>query len=451
MAALGLVVVFAAPFWTLRAEETSAAFPAASSAALPAALPAGLSLNEARARALRQNSDFRIAQIQVDAALAQLRVAREFPNPTLGLSTAKISTDGTPEGTPLGNQLYNRAYDSIVSLSQLFQVAKRGLLRDAATAGLHAAQFQREDARRLLVQAVTQAYAAALSARAQAEVLAESAGKLRHEADIAAHRYQAGDLSASDRTRLEIAAEQDELGAEVERATALASVVALETLLGQPKPDGATRLTDTLDSLLRETPPDLAAASVESRPDVAAAAESVRQAEANLTLQRRQRIPDVTVSVQYERNPPGQTNTVGLGVSLPLPLWNRSNGEILAAQAARAQAQAQLDKVRIQMSSEVASARVAYREAAARAERYRGSLLPKSREATRSVSYAFDKGGATLVDLLEAERSDNAIRVAAVQADADTAVAGVALLSALGRLSASGAEGGASGGGAMAR
>jgi hypothetical protein len=66
-------------------------------------------LAEARRLALERNADFRVAQAQVDAALAQLKVAREFPNPTLGLSTAKISTDGTPEGTPLGNSLLNRA------------------------------------------------------------------------------------------------------------------------------------------------------------------------------------------------------------------------------------------------------------------------------------------------------------------------------------------------------
>src|SRR5580698_2782902 len=117
--------------------------------------PPALSLADARRLALERNSDFRIAGDQVDAALAQLRVAREFPNPTLGLSTAKISTDGVTEATPLGNGLLSRSYDSIVSLSQLFPVGKRGLIRDAATAGIHSAEFQREDARRLLLQAVT--------------------------------------------------------------------------------------------------------------------------------------------------------------------------------------------------------------------------------------------------------------------------------------------------------
>src|ERR1700678_1700273 len=127
-----------------------------------------LTLAAALKLALERNADFRVAQAQVAAALAQLRVVREFPNPTLGLSVAKISTDGTPEGTAMGNSLLNRSYDSIASLSQLFLMGKRGLLRDAAKAGVHSAEFQRDDARRLLLQAVTEAYAAALAAGQEA-------------------------------------------------------------------------------------------------------------------------------------------------------------------------------------------------------------------------------------------------------------------------------------------
>jgi outer membrane protein, heavy metal efflux system len=393
-----------------------------------------LTLADAQKLALQRNADFRVAEAQVDAALGQLKVAREFPNPTLGLSTAKISTDGAPEGTSLGNSLLDRSYDSIVSLSQLFLVGKRGLMRDAATAGVHSAEFQRDDARRLLLQAVTQAYAAALAALKQADVLTDSAAKLRREANIAQHRYQAGDLSASDEAQLDIAADQDELNADAERATAKTAVVTLEILLGEPQPAGTTPLADSLDQWMQAIPPDLEEAPMASRPDIAAAESAVKQSELNVTLQQRQRIPDLTASVQYERNPPVQPDTVGVGVSLPLPFWDHFNGEILAAKAARNVAQAQLDKVRIQASADVAAARVAFHEAHQRALRYQTSLVPKSREVVKSVSYAFEKGGAGLVDLLEAERNDNLIRVAAVQSQADTASAAVTLQAALGRL-----------------
>jgi outer membrane protein, heavy metal efflux system len=400
----------------------------------PASVRTPLSLAEARRIALERNADFRVARIQVDAALAQLRAAREFPNPTLGLSTAKISTDGTPESTPMGNSLLNRAYDSIVSLSQLIQISKRGLIRDSANAGVHVAEFQKEDAQRLLLQAVTQAYVAALSSQEQARVLTESAAALRRQAEIAAHRYHAGDLSKSDQGRIEIAADQDELGAQSEVAAAKSAVVALESLLGNPDPDGSTELSDSLSQLSQAAAPGLEDMALSDRPDIAAAEAGVEQAETNLKLQRRERVPDVTVSLQFERNPPAQPDTIGVGLSLPLPLWNQYTGEILAAQAARNQAEAHLDSVRVQAAADVSAARVAYREARDRARRYEQSLLPKSAEVTKSVVYAYEKGGAALIDLLDAQRNDNSIRQAAVQADADAAAAAAALLAALGRL-----------------
>ncbi len=97
----------------------------------------------------------------------------------------------------------------------------------------------------------------------------------------------------------------------------------LEIVLGEPQPNGRTALADNLAALAKLGGPGLEDAPVGARPDLAAAEENEKQAETNLALQRRQRIPDVTVSVQYERNPPSQPNTVGLGLRLPLPLWNQ--------------------------------------------------------------------------------------------------------------------------------
>ena len=142
-------------------------------------------------------------------------------------------------------------------------------------------------------------------------------------------------------------------------------------------------------------------------------------------------VPDLTVSVQFEHQPPDQPNTVGVGISFPLPLWNRNTSGILAAKAARDQAQAQLDKVRAQASAEVGNARVANREARIRADTYQRDLQPKSAQIAKTVAYSYSKGGASLVELLSAERNDNDIRLAAVQARADWLTASVALEAAL--------------------
>ena len=397
----------------------------------PAAEP--LTLAQAQRQALERNADVRVAAAQAEAAVAQLRAAREFPNPTLSLSTAKIATDGSGNGTRLGNRLLDRSYDSIFALSQLVELGKRGPRQESFRAGQRAAEAQRDDVRRLVLQSVGQAYVAALEAREESRVLAASAASLRREAGLAAVRLAAGDIAASDQTQIAIAAGRLELDAAAARQAAMTAVVVLETLLGEPAPAGTTELADTLASLplpaaaLAEEPPG------GTRPDVAAAEAGVAKADADLQLQKRATVPDLTVSAQFERNPPDQPNTAGVGVSFPLPLWNRNGGSIRAARAARDAAQAQLDKARMQAAADLAASRLAFREARARAGAYVEKLQPQSASVAQTIAYAYEHGGASLLELLVAQRNDNEIRVATARAQAEAASAAFALSAALNR------------------
>ena len=136
------------------------------------------------------------------------------------------------------------------------------------------------------------------------------------------------------------------------------------------------------------------------------------------------RIPDPTFTVGAEHNPPGggpPVDTLLVGVSFPLPLWNANRGEIKAAQAAVDKSAMALAKAKAEAVADVANARIEYREAADRWARYQTQLLPRSQKVRDSVAYAFETGGTTLVDLLEAERADNDVRLAAAQAMSDTA------------------------------
>ncbi len=388
-----------------------------------------LTLARARQLALRNNADLRVAQSQADAALAQLQAVREFPNPVVGYSVAKINTDGRSNQTPEGTGYWGRSYDSVFSLSQLFEIGKRGVRRASAEAGARSAAALRDDSHRLLLQSVDQLYLFALEAREEVRVLTDSAGSLRREAGIAAARFHAGDIAATDQAQIEIAASQLDLSAAAARANARTALIALEKLLGFADPRGQTVLADSFERVARPSvnaePPSSA------RPDIAAAEAGLAKSEADLALQRRGSIPDVTLSLQYEHQPPDQPNTAGLGLSFPLPVWNRNTGNIRAALAARDQAQAQLDKVRTQAAADLAAARVAYDEARVRAATYFHDIQPKSAAITQAVTYAYDKGGAALVELLAAERNDNDIRLATARAQADAASASFALAAAL--------------------
>jgi cobalt-zinc-cadmium efflux system outer membrane protein len=385
-----------------------------------------LTLAGAKQLAFERNWDLLAAKSGIDAAQAQLIVAREFPNPTASISTAKIGD--RESGTSMGNGLWERNYDSIAAVSQLIEIGgKRHDRQLAARAGVTGARAAFFDARRLLDQGVTKAYVAAVLAGDNARILNESAGYLRHEADLAEVKFRAGAISDSDKKQIEISAEQFELQARSADAAAAQARIAVEILLGEKQPQGNWTPADSLDRL-STTPPtgtNELRPQVE-RPDVIVADANLKSSVANLKLQKAMRIPDPTISIGGEHNPPGggpPVDTLNIGVSFPLPLWNRNGGEIKAAEAARAQAELALEKAQAQVQADIANAGSEYDEAAQRWQRYRDQTVPKSAKVRESVAFAYEKGGASLVDLLEAERTDNDVRLAAAQAQADTASA----------------------------
>ena len=121
---------------------------------------------------------------------------------------------------------------------------------------------------------------------------------------------------------------------------------------------------------------------------------------------------------------------MGFGVSFPLPLWNRNRGNIQAAEAAVEQAALQAGKIRAQVVADIATAELAYHDAAGRLRRYEDEIRVRSAQVRESIAFAYQKGGASLVDLLTAERDDNDVRLAAAQAMSDTAGAAADLLAA---------------------
>jgi len=394
--------------------------------------PAVLRLSDAQRMAVERNWDFLAARADVDIATAQKLSAAQWPNPVLSLSTEQISVDDHPNSTPSGNGAWDRSYDTKVNLGQTVEIGgKRKYRKAAADAGVQGARARLEDARRQLHQAVTRAYIDALLAETSYSILTNSARSLRQEAQIAEARLNAGDISRTDKAQIEIAAERLELQAEAARATAEAARISVEILLGEPHPSGTWAPGDSLDSLAAESTAAPEATPGVSRPDLLAARSAEQRAAAELRYQRALRVPDPTLFIQYEHEPPDLPNTIGLGVSFPLPLWNRNQGGINAARGALSQAQLQASKVQAQIQSDIAIARLAYLNAADRWERHRRELQPKSESTRQTVSFAYERGGASLLDLLSAQRTDNEIRLATAQAAADKAKAAADLRAAL--------------------
>src|ERR1017187_9248480 len=190
-----------------------------------------LSLADAQRLAFEKNWDLLAAAAGVDAATAQKIVAHQFPNPTLSQYTSLINVDSQPSSTVEGNGVWERSYDTIFAINQLFEIGgKRRSRKISAQAGFEGAKAQLYDARRTLDVAVAKAYVAAAQAEENVRVLLQSSGTLREEARIAEVRFRAGEISSSDKSQIEITAEQFELNAQSAKSAAAQARVALEVL-----------------------------------------------------------------------------------------------------------------------------------------------------------------------------------------------------------------------------
>jgi len=386
--------------------------------------PARVTLAEAVRLARENNPDLLAARADLEGARAQREVAGALPNPTLSYSTAKIPTDGTPAGTVYGNGFYDRSYDTILSAGQLVEVGgKRSSRKASADAGIEGASARLADAGRLLDASVVKAYVAAAVAGRSAALTRDSAASFARSVTIAREREAAGDISAADRAQVEIAAGRflaDAAQADLASGNALR---ALAALLNRP----AVALAEDLDALAAAAAEPGAApedgAVLARRPDVLALDAAVRRADADLALQKAFRVPDPTLAVQYEREPPDQRNTFGFGVSFPLPLFNRNAGAIRAASVLAESARRDLVRGRVRAEQDLAATREALDVARSRAGRLAGELVPKAVSVRDTVRYAWEQGGASLLELLEAERNANDLLLAAAAAQGDLAAA----------------------------
>ena len=397
---------------------------AVSAAALPDSSP--LSLTDALRLTRERNPDILAARSGLEVARAQRQIAGEFPNPVFSLETSKIPTDGTSASTGAGNGWFARSYDSVLSLGQLIEVGgKRRERRRSSDEAASVAAARVLDAERVAIIGTLKAYVAVVVARTNESVSMQTAESFAKTARLAADREEAGDISSSERAQVEIAAGRFQADVALAEVASRNAVQTLEGILNLPTSVGSRSLLDDLAALTAETahlsiseiPEDLQAAI--HRPDLLALEAALRKAEADLALQKAFRIPDPTLLAQYERQPPDQGNTVGLGVSIPIPVANRNGGAIRAAREALRAAQRDLELGRSRLLAELAANRAALRSASARATNFVDVLLPKAEKVRQTVEFAYREGAASFLELLEAERSANEIRLAAASAQGD--------------------------------
>jgi cobalt-zinc-cadmium efflux system outer membrane protein len=368
----------------------------------------GLGLDAAIARALEREPSLRAARSDVEAAQGLQQQGGLRPNPTLTFER-RDEPGGTDNLTSIGIQwpldLFRR--------EGRVQTAERGL---------QATQFAVADRERVLIAEVRMQYGVAAAAVRDVVVADELVAAAERQWDIVRARVDAGGTPPLERDLLQVELRRFEAGRLLAAGRADVAVVQLKQLLGM-SPDESLRLRETLEVLVAGSPgtASVAPIAIATRPDVREAEARVALADARVDQAQREGRLDLSLIGTYMRMDAGfpqqgvgstgalervrgQFNYVAVGAMVTLPLFNRAQGQVAAAQAERFGAEARRDAAELAARAEVAAAQARDARAQGAVGLYGGGMRTLARQNLNVVQQTFDLGRATVFDVLAEQR-----------------------------------------------
>jgi len=386
---------------------------------------------------LSANLDYAAARYDVDMAAADAAAARLLPNPQLSLGGDRDLTFHDKYGPGANGQptLLRQVESRSIGFDQTIETAgKRRWRSRVADQTLRASAATLDDFLRNLKLDAASAYVDALSAQDTVERLRTSAAFLANLSHAQEKRLAAGDIGKPDLTQAQLEEAQFKNDLAKAEADAETARLALATFLGRQRGQTDFSVTGTLDRAAPEH--DLSSVIADAlgrRPDLIALRHTRDAADSGVELAKAARVPDLDVSLSYAHNggvalnhpvdPTPAFNQLTLAVSVPIPLFDQGQHQVAKAFAASAQAQDRLAAAELRAEVEIRAAEVQYRSARQRLESFRQGILRSADALLEAKRFGYQRGAATLLELIEVQRSTNAIRQDYAQAEADVAKA----------------------------
>jgi len=366
-----------------------------------------LTWDEVKVRFETNNPTLRAGQIGIDESKANEISAYLRPNPSLALLSDQI--DPFPGGPSHGPFAYWLTSATVSYLHE--REHKRELRLDSAQDATKIAVSNQADLERGLIFNLRGAFVGALQAKAVLKVAQDNLAYWDKLLAISRDRFQVGDIAQIDLERLELQRvqfESDLQTAEVNLRTAKIQLLMLlndRTPVDQFDVMGLYEFSDQLSAL-----DDFRQIAVENRPDLKTALQAVEKAQTDHKLAVANGSTDPTVSFDVGRNPPIDAY-IGVGVSIPLRVFDRNQGEKLRTQLDIDRNQKLLDAAQAQVFSDVDSAYAIVNSNVILLRPYKAKYLQQAAHVRDTVRFSYEHGGASLLDLLNAESDYRSIEL----------------------------------------
>jgi cobalt-zinc-cadmium efflux system outer membrane protein len=396
--------------------------------AASAQAPVRITLDQAIDLAISHNHALKATQTQIQQSQAQELTASLRPNPTLLWDALFVPIE--PQNFNSSTLLNTTEFD--VNMSYLFERGgKRRRRIEAARDVTAQTRYQVADSERALVFNTAQQFVSVQLAESNLDLANQDLNSFQQTVDIARAQFKAGAISEGDLLKITVQLLQfqtDVASAKVAKLQALAS---LRQFLGYDSvPANYDVEGDLTYQPLQLNSDDLLLKALKNRPDLLAARQGVRAAESQFALAKANGKVDLTGGLTYSHL--SDQNTMGITFSIPLPIFDRNQGEIARTRYAMTAAQETAYAASDTVLTDVNSAYQAFSGNQEIVSLYVGGYLKQAQDSRDISEYAYRRGAASLLDFLDAERSYRSTQLAYRQALASYLIAVEQLKEAVG-------------------
>jgi outer membrane protein, heavy metal efflux system len=401
-----------------------------------------LTMDEAVQVAFRLNRDIIAARLDLESAEYDKVAAKVYPNPIVSYQVGDLVLghgNAQDKSPPVRPGFFSQTVHS-VGVSELIDIwAKRQQRLNVAEQGLRYKRLLVEDVLREVAYAVRSAYTDVVRQRSELQFSIEVRDRYEQTVRLSHSRFTAGEISEAEFRKVELEGlkyQNAVIDQQTQRDLAVQSLAAVMGL-------GAfDELPDIYEvetvTPLRRSLTDLTDDALKSRPDIRALIEGRRYASSALSSARREAYPDLTLGVTYTHSEfqvsGDNPNTLALGISMPLPIFDRNQANIGRAAVDIRRFDNDRARLTLQIQHEVAaSVRNLSRAETLLALFEQGGMLERAETSLRVTEKSYKAGAVSLLEFLEAQRTYLEIHDEYLHAQYDKRRSEVDLIHALGK------------------
>ena len=359
-----------------------------------------LTWGQIREQFKRTNPTLLADQVNIDEARAQEITAYLRPNPSITFALDQFTVFPTP----------NTPYRPVAGVLEAGSINymherqhKRELRLESAQENTSITSSQHQDLERNLLFNLRTAFVNALEAKEFFNIAKQNLAYWDKEIDINRERFKAGDIAKVDFDRILLQRAQYQSDYVNSQVNLRIAKIALLMLLNDRTPVERFDITGPYEFSENLLPLEqFRQMAMDTRPDLKAAVETVVQSRTNHQLAIANGTADPTFGFDIGRNPP-LPSYIGLSVSFDLRIFDKNQGEKLRTKLDIDRASKARIAAEAQVLSDVDSAYTTLGSTVELLRPYKEEYLPKAVEVRDIETYAYQRGGASLLDFLDAQ------------------------------------------------